>query len=165
MREKHSESDHALLEHEQNIVAAHRAHDVEKEHGFRLNEAAINNANLVLRALLIINGAAALALLAFLSNIESAMPDEAAPLISFAGGVAVTAIAMGLAYFTNYCYTTASVERVRSYKHPYIQENDKSSRWIKIGLWSHIVAVGLVIFAIVFFICGVFGTHSIIKSL
>ena len=165
MCDKHSELNHAQQEHEQNIAVAHRAHDVEKEHGFRLNEAAINNANLVLRALLIINGGAALALLAFLSNIEFTVPDEAAPLISFAGGVAVTAIAMGLAYLTNYCYTIASVERVRSYKHPYIRESDKSNRWIKIGFWSHIIAAALAIAAIAFFICGIFETHLLIKSL
>ena len=163
MSDKSSETEHAQQVHNENAAAARRAHDIETEHGFRLNEAAINNANLFLRALLIINGAAALGLLAFFSNTGSAMPGEAAPLISFAGGVAATTVAMGLAYLTNYCYTSASVDRHRGYEQPYVRESRESEKWIKIGSCSHKLAVVLAISAVAFFICGVFGAHSIIR--
>ena len=87
MGDKQSDSDktsqkyqHEKWKYDLNIKAAERAHDAEEEYGFRTNEATINAANFVLRALLIINGGAAIALLAFIGNLVLVPPSEYANL-------------------------------------------------------------------------------------
>lgn len=155
-----------VTEYKHNIEAAHRTHDVEKEHGFRLNEAAINNASQVLRALILINGGAAVAVLAFISSLAHPLPKEITSSVwGFAGGVAVTAVAMCFAYFTNYCYTAASVALTRSYEHPYIQENEESHKWLHKGTVCHRVSILLSICAVASFVFGVIGVASVIDSL
>lgn len=179
MGDKQSDSDktsqkfqHEKWKYDLNIKAAERAHDTEEEYGLRTNEATINAANFVLRALLIINGGAAIALLAFIGNLvppsEYANLPKINPCITslmwFALGVAVTAFAMAFAYFTNFFYGSASVERTRSYEHPYIHETQKSRRWIKIGLTFHGIAVVFGLIAVVFFMLGIYEVNEMIKA-
>ena len=165
---------HNKWEYEQNTTTAERAHDAEAEFGLRINEAAINNSNLALRALLIINGGAAIALLAFIGNLVPVAPSVYAnlpkvipsitSLMWFALGVAVTVFGMAFAYFTNYFYTGASAKRTRSYEHPYIQETQISHKWVKLGLTFHSLAVIFALIAIVSFMLGVYEVNEMIKA-
>lgn len=109
------------IDHQANIRAAERAHDANNELYDQLNQAAIGSANVALRAFLLINGGAAVALLAFLGSLAGQIdgPDIvtlATPLMDFAIGVAVAALAAGLAYLTN--YSAAGVALVASVCHP-----------------------------------------------
>ncbi len=159
-------------QHEQNVATARRAHDAELEFGINTNEAAIDAANLALRALLIINGGAAIALLAFIGNLVPALQGEYAtlpkiipaftPLMWFAFGVAGTAIAMFFAYFTNYSYAIASVDRIRNYEHPYIHETQKSQTLVTLGTVFQWFAIILSLAALIFFMIGVVEVNELI---
>ena len=88
--------------------AAERAHDTLTDFASKTNTAAIEVANLALRTAMLINGGAAIAVLAFVGSLASrdkvslqAITQTAATLIWFATGVAVATLSMGLAYFTN----------------------------------------------------------------
>ena len=164
--------EHKKWLYELNRAIAERDHDFELKHGLRLNEAAINNGNLIARALLIINGGAAIAVLAFIGRlIPSNKPENwliITPLIDalmwFAWGVAMTAIAMAFAYFTNYCNSSVSYARDRFYEHPYIRENDKSRRWMCLGITSQCSTLIFAGSAIVLFVLGIFEMDGIIEA-
>lgn len=86
------------------------AGDDDFEFAKSVNEQAINTSNSVLRALLTIHGGSAVALLAFIGslagrekvNIRNVIRALSEPLELFGWGVALTVVAMMLAYFTNY---------------------------------------------------------------
>ena len=87
------------------------------------NKAAIDNANHALRTLILINGGAAIAILAFLGAVISSDTNQFAddivvvtsPIAWFAWGVALATLGMAFAYFTNYCITTSIQEREHFY--------------------------------------------------
>lgn len=86
------------------------AGDDDFEFAKSVNEQAIQSSNSVLRALLTIHGGSAIALLAFIGslagrekvNLANAVMALRQPLELFGWGVALTVVAMMLAYFTNY---------------------------------------------------------------
>lgn len=75
-----------------------------------INEQAIATSNAVLRSLILINGGAAVAVLAFFGslagshslNITGKVADLTSPLLWFGWGVAAAVVSMILAYFTHY---------------------------------------------------------------
>jgi hypothetical protein len=107
-----------------------------------------------LKASLLINGGAAVALLAFIGNIWTKMQGPAvvnaliSSLISFGGGVLLGAIATGITYLTQATY---------------------EQKWAKSGSLLNIFSILFVIGAYVSFICGIwfmrnaFITHLIQK--
>ena len=166
---KHYEHEKWL--YELNRAVAERDHDREINHGVLLNEAAINNSNLAARALLIINGGAAIAVLALIGRLIPSKPEDwlsISPLIEslkwFACGVTVTAVAMVFAYFTNYSNASVSYTRDFHYEHPYVRDNKKSSRWECRGKFSQIVTVIFAGLAIIFFWLGIREMDEIIKA-
>jgi hypothetical protein len=75
-----------------------------------------------LKALLLINGGAAVAILAYLGNLASRpsvarLPDVKNALVCFAGGVFATALAFIVAYFTQ--YRLYNEERARHVREPF----------------------------------------------
>ena len=87
--------------------AAERAHGTITDFASKTNTAAIEVANLALRTAMLINGGAAISVLAFIGGLASrdkvslqAITQTAATLVWFATGVAVATLSMGLAYFT-----------------------------------------------------------------
>jgi hypothetical protein len=94
--------------HELKREDAQRAHDRIDEFGKAINIAAIENANLALRYVLLINGGAAVAVLGFIGALVGRVAlsgvilpkiaDAASSLTWFGAGVAAAALAMGFAY-------------------------------------------------------------------
>ena len=178
MSDKQSENDDAvrIYEHkkwvyELNRAVAERDHDRELNHAVLLNEAAINNSNLAARALLIINGGAAIAVLALIGRLIPSKQEDwlsISPLIEslkwFACGVIVTAIAMVFAYFTNYSNASVSYTRDLHYEHPYVRDNKKSSKWKYMGIVSQYLTIILAGLAIIFFVLGILELDEIIKA-
>ena len=173
MSEEPIESD-VSIPYDLNIKEAQRAHDSEKEFWLRTNDATINAGNLALRALLIINGGAAIALLAFIGNFAPVLPGEYAglpkihpsitPMMWFALGVFASVMAMVFAYCTNYLYITAADERIHNFKHPYVHDTDKSKMWGSIGMMTHITTVALTILSIILFIFGIYEVNEMINT-
>jgi hypothetical protein len=62
--------------HRQNMEEAHRAHDAVTAHYVAVNEGAIKTGDLILRNCLLINGGAAIAILAFMGNVLTKDPSS-----------------------------------------------------------------------------------------
>jgi len=138
------------------------------QHNFALsiNEQAINNANIVLRTLLLINSGAAVALLAFVGNIVNSetvgqgksIVDLTLPLLWFGWGVVAAVFAMAFAYFTNYMVVG----------HTFAIEANDQKRIRCLGAakpFFHAIAIILALASINFFVCGLFKVRDAIISL
>jgi hypothetical protein len=158
--------------YELDLAVAHRAHDIANEFQKWSNDAALNNANIALRTLVLINGGAAVALLAFVGSLATAVNEFeanvavlAAPLQWFAFGVALAAFGIGLAYFTNYCTTGSSAASEHTYEHPFIKSTKASKRWRLAAITFQVLAVASAVTSLVLFVCGMFGVRAVILAL
>jgi hypothetical protein len=146
---------------------AERAHDAEKEFRNEATRAAIEASAQALRAFFIINGGAAVAMLAYLSRIgpidekaDETLKLLAASLSWFGWGVAAAALGSGLAYLTNYCVASASAQRDLHYTHPHVRENMKSRTWFVFSTIFQVLAVLAAFGSLVLFLCGVYAVKS-----
>ncbi len=161
---------------EQTIKEAELAHSTQMDYAFRLIEATNTDSNIVLRALLIINGGACIALLAFIGKLLPTSPNDTEnisvigsllteSLIWFAWGVAATIVAMVFSYATSYCAAHSAVECRRDYNFPYVHKTDKSNKWEKRSRMLHYLWAGTTGIAVVFFILGILGVSEIVSTL
>lgn len=105
---------------------AERAHDKNTEFFHNVNKAAIETSYVALRTAVLINGGAAVAVLAFLGSLASGnrvqisqLSQMASSLKLFAWGVASAAFAMVTAYLTNYFIASRVVSREPTFSFPY----------------------------------------------
>ncbi len=147
---------------EQNRSYAEREHDKVIDYTNRMNEAAINNANFALRTLVIINGGAAIAILAFLGSLVSAnateyvnkLPALVGPLMWFVWGTALAAVAAALAYFTNFSMASSSALMDHIWEHPWTKENKDSELWSTFSVYFHFATVIAAVLSLGFFLYG-----------
>jgi hypothetical protein len=125
--------EHRQWLHEQNMRLAERAHDTVTDYASKTNIAAIEVASLTLRTAMIINGGAAISVLAFIGGLASrdkvslqAITQTAGTLVWFASGVAAATLSMGLAYLTIFSIAQDATFRLKTFQDPYLQETDKS---------------------------------------
>ena len=152
---------------------AQRAHDRNHEFAIKTNESAVNSANLALRTAVLINGGAAISLLAFIgglvSNGKLPVGDQlvkvTAPLIYFATGVALATLAMAFAYFTNYSAVSAATSMKRIWQHPFLEATTGSRRWHNIYIGCIVVAVIVAFVSLFFFVMGMIEVRNAISIL
>jgi hypothetical protein len=120
----------------------------------------------------LINGGAAISVLAFIGGLASrdkvslqAITQTAGTLVWFAVGVAVATLSMGLAYFTNLCIAQDATFRQKTFQHPYLQETDKSRVYKQTAEIFRWLAVFGAIASLVLFICGMFAVKCAVGSL
>jgi hypothetical protein len=165
--------EHQKWEHELKLRAAERAHDDATKFSLGTNAAAIDNANLALRTAVLINGGAAVSVLAFIGGLTSQgkltfgpqLIQIATTLIWFALGVAAATLAMGLSYFTNYCIAVQSFCQQRQYEHPYLVETGTSRRWKRAAITFQLLAIGLAFGSLFLFIYGMLEVKNAIAHL
>jgi hypothetical protein len=152
---------------------AERYHDKNFEFARYINEAAVNNANIALRALLILNGGAAVSILAFAGNFLPKDPSYlsknlsilTSPLVWFAWGAALSPFAMAFAYFTNYSNAAAASTREHSYEYPYVYETDRSKRWGRMSVACQIMAVVIAFGSLGCFLFGMYEVRQAILAM
>lgn len=168
-----SDFEHMKWKYEQNRSLAEREHDREKEFGSKANDAAITTGANAVRALLIINGGAAVAMLAFIAQIagkdgakySTNLGQLTAPLTWFAWGVFLAAFGTGAAYFTNYCIGAMSFGKERNYAQPFIRGTKASKGWWKAALAFQALAVLAGIGSLVMFLYGMNDIRTVIGTL
>lgn len=152
---------------------AQREHDILREHALKINEAAATSANQALRTALLINGGAAVSMLAFIGGLVSngklpvgdKLTTMASPLIWFAVGVAFAGLATAFAYFTNYSNVGAANYMRRIWEHPWHEETPASRRWM-ISYYVCLVISTLAGFAsLAMFITGMYKVWQAILHL
>jgi hypothetical protein len=110
-----------------------------REAFLKANEAATGGANLALRMSLLINGGAAVALLAFIKDLGKEQQHAVAnTLVWFGFGVIAAVIALALAYFTNYSAGQLAISRLPIDQYPYFRDGPATARW----LWRYLVFLG-----------------------
>lgn len=127
--------------------------------------AAIESANVALKGLLLLNGGAAIALLAFLANVLNGAepgPDVAAmlarignTLTNFGWGAGAAVAASCVAYVTNRAYAWQMQSYSRNFTHPYLHETPETRRAHRIGVGANVLAVGCGIASLGFFLFGI----------
>lgn len=150
-----------------NQRAAERAHDQKTEFARQLNDAAMRDAQAVIRIVLLLNGGAAIAVLAFGGSLASKTSYPLAQLggvisnsLWFVFGALSTAFAAAFAYLTNGCYAATWASTAPVWSYPYL-EVTKKSKWYERAAWLfHILAVVTIIVGIVLFIVGMFKLRS-----
>ena len=163
--------EHTRWTYEQNRTLAERMHDRDFTLSRQASDAAIGHANFALRTLIIINGGAAIALLAFLGSLLSAegnysskLSEITAPLVSFSWGIATATVSIGFAYFTTYCIASAFSEKELTWDHPWTKDTPKSTAWTRASNLFQVLAVVLALVSLYFFISGMLDARDAIIS-
>lgn len=154
----------------ENRRLAEREHDQFEEYAKQVNEATIQSGQLALRMSMLINGGAAVSVLAFIGTIVSkvgadAVPNVASTILWFACGVAAAVVGMALAYCTNYAHVTVARSYDKSYEHPYMVDTPSTARWTKLANIAHVGAFIVGLTSIVFFVIGLFAVRHAIAHL
>jgi hypothetical protein len=130
----------------------------------QVNEAAIKTGESTFQACLLINGGAAVSVLAFIGGLASKdligvsqLAAIADSLVSFAWGVVAAVAGMALSYSVNYLiavHTDSLIQR---------REHSVSLGWLKAGLHGLTVLVGVA--SVVFFLCGVLAVRNSVEHI
>jgi hypothetical protein len=154
------------------IRAAERAHDQVTEAAHRLFEAATRDAQSAIRIVLVINGGAAIAVLAFAGSLVSKVAYPVPQLTGiitnslwFVFGAMTAAFAACFAYLTNLCYAGSLVNQTREWDFPFVR-NTRASKWYLVAAWIfHILAILTAIAGIILFVIGMFAMRSALSLL
>ena len=135
------------------------------EFGTEINIRAIENANSVLRTILLINGGAAVSLLAFIGNLAgnhvidgTVILGFSIPLLWFCGGLVSTIMSMAAAYLTNYFVAA----------HAFAVANGETRSELRLGwlkIFAHYTAAAFAAVSVAFFVAGVISVRSAIEGL
>jgi hypothetical protein len=124
------------------------------------------------RTALLINGGAAIAVLAFIGALVreggvsvKQIANISSGLLWFGGGVAAASWALALSYFTNFCYGRAERTKVFIWQHPYIVSGDHTPFWERLAFWFHVGAVAWAMLPLFLFIVGMWDVRNSIVSL
>jgi hypothetical protein len=138
-------SDYQRWIHELKRRDAERAHDKIDEFHRYANEAAVRTADLALRMAMLINGGAAIAVLAFIGGLLSKdkiaagqLANMATSLAWFAYGVVIPVAGMALSYLTNYCMAAVASSQRKNWEHPYVEPGPKTARWRLFNIIFHV---------------------------
>jgi len=158
--------------HEMKREDAQRASDRLDSRFDKINEAAIKAADAALRAGLLINGGAAVSVLAFIGSLAtkeliavSQISRVAGSLVIFAIGVAAAAVGMGLSYLTHLFEADyfGSLKRIGDAPFEELGQASKRLRWLRIS--AHVLAVIAFFVCIGCFIGGMFSVRDAIEHL
>jgi hypothetical protein len=151
---------------------AEREHDVALGRTQAIEEAALTELNNALRALFLLNGGAAVAILAFLGGLVGRdqighleLAVVARTLIWFAIGVVLSTLASLAAYSANIAQANAAWAGERQYDPPYFQNTDLSNqRYAAATVWQWVwwIAAWLSLVAFLFGIYKVMGAVELL---
>lgn len=148
---------------------ARRAHDNNEAFVTNANAAAVELAGMTLKALLLLNGGAAVAMLGFVASLASNVLGEQVSLVRvvlslqyFSLGAAAAVFASGLSYIVLYLQAAEAQAHDCIMTAPFVQRSKRSTnfgRWAISLLISAIVVSGL---SLVLFLRGVWLTGGIV---
>jgi hypothetical protein len=118
-----------------------RVHDRSRRVSEATNEAVIKAGEVAIRTVMLINGGAAVAVLAFIGALVrdegvtiKQISGVSGSLLWFAGGVAMAVWAMALSYFTNLCYVRSQSLNIFTFDHPIHPRRREHSALALLGL-------------------------------
>jgi hypothetical protein len=142
--------------------AAERAHDELNEFGKQNNDAAIKTGEVAIRSVILANGGAVVAVLAFLGNLASRptvsaeqLTQAAGSLIWFAAGVAAGLCSLLSAYLTNLYYANLAFSRRRTWEHPYSADGPQTKRYSLMSSFFHLSSFVTGAASLILFMLGI----------
>jgi hypothetical protein len=100
------------------------------------NKATVETANLTLRTLVVVDGGAAIAVLAFLGGVAAKEKVDfaqvglvAGTIKWFAFGVALAVFGIALSYLTNLATVEIASSQINSWDHPHVADGPKTKFW------------------------------------
>jgi hypothetical protein len=158
--------------HDYKVRNFERAYQQHQTFLVEVNRALVESGNLALRMVILINGGAAVAVLAFIGGMASQgklsieqMRELTSNLIWFTSGVAVGGLALGFVYFTTFAVMmTAHNYEARS-EHPFYLETAASKRWWFAGEGLRAAAVLLGLGSLLLFIAGALDLRDAVRLL
>jgi len=149
---------------------AKRAHDLNRQMSNLCRSAALDSANIAIKALLLINGGAVVALLAFVGAIESSdagntvqIDELVTPIFSFAFGVGCAAVTTVFAYLVNWMDVDITDSVKLTWEHPYVVDTRAATRLGYIRIAFHLLAFMAGLLAIVSFFRGIISVAEAIS--
>jgi hypothetical protein len=141
-------------------------HEAFKQH----NDAAIKSGESAIKTVVLANGGAVVAVLAFLGNLTGKAPagqisSVAGSLTYFAWGVAAGLIAMFAAYLTNLHYANREQSYLRTDVHPYIQQGPATLGYVRLSTTAHYAAILAGAISVALFVYGIYDVGSSIQRL
>lgn len=165
-------SDYQKWLHELKRRDAERSHDKIDEFHARANEAAVRTADLALRMAMLINGGAAVAVLAFMGGLiakdkiaAGQLANVASTLAWFAFGVVIAVAGMALSYLTNYCMAGVAASQMKKWEHPFVEPGAMTARWRLFNIIFHMFAFGAGLASLIFFVVGMLSVKAAITHL
>jgi hypothetical protein len=123
-----------------------------------------------MRTAVLINGGAAVSVLAFIGHFVTQgrsiaqIADVASSLISFAWGVVAAGVAMGFTYFSAYSGTKSLSDHATKWQHPYVSPGRRTHLWEFASTTFTICAIAAGLASLALFIYGMFDVRdSIIR--
>lgn len=155
---------------ELNRRAAERAHDRNNELLNLFNTNADSHGQSAVKILLAMNGAAAVALLAFAGGLSAKFsPAQLEPLIRtlmwFVWGVVLAGIAETFAYLSQLCYAGARHNAELNWTHPYVHNKTRSKWWYRVGVVVHMIAFVSAIIGLGIFIYGMYRVQRAVLAI
>jgi hypothetical protein len=149
-----------------------RVHDRSRRISEATNEAVIKAGEVAIRTVMLVNGGAAVAVLAFIGALVrqdgvtvKQIAGVSGGLLWFAGGVAVAVWALALSYFANFCYVRSESSKIFTFDHPYIIDGANTRRWLYWGSAFHLGAIVWGILSLIAFVVGMIDVHNAIVRL
>jgi hypothetical protein len=172
LQSEHEQYDFRKHVEEQRKRDAERVHDRYDSVQDLTNVEAVTNGREGIKALMLINGGAAVAMLGFVgalaakgSSVLTQMVPVANSLMWFAVGMAVAVVAFGLSYCANFCYAQAVSKYQRTYDHPFIVASDDSKWWQRNGAFFHWGALAASVAGLICFLVGIWSVRGAIVGL
>jgi hypothetical protein len=152
---------------------AHRAHDRIDSFNDKLNDATLRSSEVALRACLLVNGGAAVSVLAFIGGLLSKgliedprqLKPVADTLVLFAWGVGLAVLGMGLAYAVNFLAGLYMNSRTPIWVHPWSEPGKNTKRFGVARNSFHALAALVGVASVVFFVCGIFAVRDAVEHI
>jgi hypothetical protein len=164
--------DHEKWLHELQREDAHREHDRAAEFYNQLNESSIKSSEITLRTCFLINGGAAVSVLAFIGGLESKGLIEtrdfgpiADSLVMFAFGVVAAVAGMGLSYVVHYLTGLHVISMEKVWEHPWVKPGKRTRLFGILKALTHVLAVLVAVSSVVFFVYGIYSVRAAIEHI
>jgi hypothetical protein len=151
---------------------ARRAHDRATSFATQVNEAAIKTGESTFRACLLINGGAAVSVLAFIGGLASKdvigvsqLAAVADSLIPFAAGVVAAVAGMALSYLVNYFTALHADSLTKIWEHPWLTPGKRTVWFARLKTGFHALTILAGVVSVFFFVRGVLAVRNSVEHI
>ena len=141
---------------------AHRAHDLAASFTTQVNEAAVKTGESTFRACLLINGGAAVSVLAFIGGLAS---KDVIGVSQLAAGVVAAVAGLALSYFANYFTAVHAGSLTKIWEHPWLTPGKRTVWLARLKTGFHVLAILAGVVSVFFFVRGILAVRNSVEHI